>query len=113
MGKKGKSPLPIFIFLLRIFFLDFSHPYIIIQVMDFIPLNCPLPHIHNNILMPMIGEVESGIAVSVRLKCPHKHHEPHRGWIEFTTDRFGNISWREVPKSERVFYKDHPVQIGK
>lgn len=80
--------------------------------MDYIPLDCPLPHVMNNISKPLVGEVESGIAVSVRLKCPHKHHKPHTGWIEFTTDRYGNVTWREVPKSERVFYKDRPVQIG-
>lgn len=81
--------------------------------MDYIPLDCPLPHVMNNITKPQIGEVELGIAVSVRLKCPHKHPKPHRGWIEFTTDRYGNVLWREVPISERVFYKDRPVQIGK
>ena len=80
--------------------------------MDFIPLDCPLPHVLNNVIKPQIGEIESGIACSVRLKCHHKHHTPHTGWIEFTTDHYGNVSWREVPKCERVFYKDRPVQIG-
>lgn len=95
-----------------LFFLAFSPRYIIIQIMDFIPLDCPLPHVLNNVIKPQIGEIESGIACSVRLKCHHKHHTPHTGWIEFTTDHYGNVSWREVPKCERVFYKDRPVQIG-
>lgn len=94
------------------FFVVFCWRNIIIQVMDFIPLDCPLPHVMNNITKPQIGEVEAGIAVSVRLKCPHKHHKPHRGWVEFATDSFGNVTWREVPIGERVFYKDRPIQIG-
>jgi hypothetical protein len=112
LGKKVRIPSQ-FYFHHQCFSLDFFLPYIIIQLMDYIPLNCPLSHVYKNISTPLIGEVESGIAVSVRLKCPHKHHQPHRGWVEFTTDRYGNVTWCEVPIEERIFYKDLPVLIGK
>lgn len=57
-------------------------------------------------------DIEAGVELTVQVRCRHRHATGHSNRLEFTQDAHGNISWREVPDSEKRQYDDNGIRIA-